>query len=82
MGKYTFDVERYKSLARQAVAEGCVLLKNENHTLPLKKGDKVSILQETPEGTMVRKRGVTGWYYGKFQIQNGTDRRTVSENQT
>lgn len=43
MGKYTFDVERYKSLARQAVAEGCVLLKNENHTLPLKKGDKVAV---------------------------------------
>ena len=53
-----------------------------DYQIPLKKGDRVSILQETPEGTMVRKRGVTGWYYGKFQIQNETDRRTVSENQT
>ena len=53
-----------------------------DYQIPLKKGDRVSILQETPEGTMVRKRGVTGWYYGKFQIQNGTDRRIVSENQT
>ena len=33
----------------------------------LKKGDRVSVLQKTPEGTMVRKRGVTGWYYGKLE---------------
>lgn len=27
MGKYYLDMEKYKQLARQAVAEGCVLLK-------------------------------------------------------
>ena len=38
-----------------------------DYQIPLKKGDRVSILQKTPEGTMVRKRGVTGWYYGKLE---------------
>lgn len=43
MGKYTLDMERYKSLARQVAAEGCVLLKNDNNTLPLRKGDRVAV---------------------------------------
>ena len=43
MGKYAVDSERYAALARQAVAEGCVLVKNENQTLPLRKGDKVAV---------------------------------------
>lgn len=38
-----------------------------DYQITLKKGDRVSILQKTPEGTMVRKRGVTGWYYGKLE---------------
>ena len=43
MGKYTLDMERYKSLARQVAAEGCVLLKNDNNALPLRKGDRVAV---------------------------------------
>ena len=43
MGKYTLDMEKYKSLARQAAAEGCVLLKNDNNTLPLKASDNVAL---------------------------------------
>ena len=38
-----------------------------DYQITLKKGDRVSVLQKTPEGTMVRKRGVTGWYYGKLE---------------
>ena len=41
MGRYALDMEKYADLARTASAEGCVLLKNDNSTLPLKKGDKV-----------------------------------------
>ena len=43
MSKKSVDLERYKSLARQAGAEGCVLLKNENNALPLRKGDNVAV---------------------------------------
>ena len=37
MGRYALDMEKYADLARTASAEGCVLLKNDNSTLPLKK---------------------------------------------
>lgn len=36
------DMERYVALARQVVAEGCVLLRNESNTLPIKQGCKVA----------------------------------------
>ena len=36
------DMERYACLARKAVAEGCVLLKNDERALPILKGCKVA----------------------------------------
>lgn len=43
MRQHTIDLDRYAKIARQVAAEGCVLLKNENDTLPLRKGDKVAV---------------------------------------
>ena len=69
MGKYYLDMEEYKRLARQAAAEGCVLLKNENNTLPLREGENVSVFGRiqftyyksgTGSGGLVNTRYVTG----------------------
>ena len=41
--KYTFDWKEYAKTARATVAEGCVLLRNENKALPIREGEKVSV---------------------------------------
>lgn len=41
--KYTFDWKEYAKTAREMIAEGCVLLRNENHALPIQKGERVSV---------------------------------------
>ena len=41
--KYTFDWKEYAKSARATVAEGCVLLRNENKALPIREGEKVSV---------------------------------------
>ena len=38
-----FSLERMAAKARQAAADGCVLLENRNNTLPLRKGDRVAL---------------------------------------
>ncbi len=43
MSKMILDSDKYISVARQAVAEGQVLLKNENQVLPLKEGTQVAV---------------------------------------
>ncbi|MCQ2591382.1 MAG: glycoside hydrolase family 3 C-terminal domain-containing protein [Treponema sp.] len=41
--KITLDWKKYEQTAREAIAEGCVLLENKNHTLPLETGAKVAV---------------------------------------
>ena len=41
--KYTLDYQKYAELARRVAAEGSVLLRNEEDTLPLRRGQSLSI---------------------------------------
>lgn len=63
------DWNRYLETARQVVAEGCVLLKNENHVLPFEKKEKIAVFGRiqrhyyksgTGSGGMVNVSKVTG----------------------
>lgn len=59
MIQHRLDLEKYARIARQAVAEGCVLLKNEKKALPLTKGDKVAVF------------GRCAFYYYKSGLGSG-----------
>ena len=69
MSDRVFSVEKYAAKARQAVAEGIVLLRNEGGVLPLEKGSKIALFGRsqfnyyksgTGSGGMVNTRYVTG----------------------
>lgn len=69
MNNYKLDMERYARLARQTVAEGCVLLENKDQILPLRKGEHVAVFGRMAfhyyksglgSGGLVNTRYVTG----------------------
>lgn len=38
-----------------------------DYALPVKKGDRLSVVKVTSRGIIAKKDGVTGWYYGKIK---------------
>ena len=69
MGKWILDFDDYSKVARKAAAEGQVLLKNENHVLPLKEHTQAAVFGRiqfhyyksgTGSGGMVNVNKVTG----------------------
>ncbi len=87
-----FDTDKFAKVARRAVAEGIVLLKNDNGVLPLKPGTKVALFGRsqfnyyksgTGSGGMVNTKYVTGVYEafvkdGRFSLNE--DLRAIYEN--
>ena len=79
MSKYVLDMEKYKQLARQASAEGCVLLKNDKDTLPIRGNQVVSVFGRiafhyyksgTGSGGLVNTSYVTGILDGLRTCEN------------
>lgn len=82
MAKRVFDIEKYAQKAREAAAEGIVMLKNDRGALPLKDGAKISIFGRiqfdyyksgTGSGGLVNTSYVVGILdaleqYGKYEI--------------
>jgi beta-glucosidase len=69
MLKFKLDMDNYAALVRQAAAEGCVLLRNEEKALPINKGERVSVFGRiqfhyyksgTGSGGLVNTTYVTG----------------------
>ena len=56
---FELNEKNYAKAARQAVAEGCVLLKNEGGVLPLVKGTKTAVF------------GIGAFYYYKGGLGSG-----------
>ncbi len=71
MNNCVFSYDAFTDKARQIIAEGCVLLRNENHALPLHKGCKTAVFGRAQmnyfksglgSGGLVNTRYVTGIY--------------------
>lgn len=43
MKQFALDMKKYQKLARQAAADGCVLLENQNQALPLKENERIAV---------------------------------------
>ena len=77
--KYTLDYNEYTKTARQAIADGQVLLKNDNNALPINNGAMVSVFGRmqnhyyksgTGSGGMVNVKKIYGILDALYEAQN------------
>ncbi len=85
MSKPILSYDDFAAKAREVIAEGCVLLRNEDNALPLHPGSKVAVFGRTQmnyyksglgSGGLVNTRYVTGIYEalqagGDYQLDSG-----------
>ncbi len=43
-----------------------------DYCLPVRTGDRVSIVEETGRGYLIKRDGITGWYYGELELEHGS----------
>ncbi len=84
MSSKIFETEKFAVLARRAVAEGVVLLKNENDVLPLEKGAKIALFGRTQFNYYKSGTGSGGMVNAKYVIGvrealEADDRFTLNE---
>ena len=63
--KYSFGTPEHRAVARQAVRESLVLLKNDNHTLPLKKSARINLAGKSADDIGNQCGGWTITWQGK-----------------
>ena len=69
--KKSFDVEAHHKLARRAAAESIVLLKNEDHILPLSSQKKIAVIGEFAE--KARYQGAGSSLVNPTKVENALD---------
>jgi beta-glucosidase len=63
--RYSFGTSEHRAVARQAVRESLVLLKNENHTLPLQKSARINVTGKNADDIGNQCGGWTITWQGK-----------------
>ena len=49
-----------------------------DYRLAVQPGDKLSLVQKTEKGCLVKKGGVTGWYHGQLRLLPGADHGSLT----
>lgn len=52
-------------------ADGTACEDSTDYCLPVKAGDTLRVVQPVTGGALVKKDGITGWYWGKFAMYHG-----------
>ncbi len=61
---YRLEVLNSRMWAREGSRAKCEF---SDYALPIQKGDRLSVVQQTSKGYLVKKDGCCGWYFGAFQ---------------
>lgn len=79
---YKLDYKEYAKVAREVVANGCVLIKNDKETLPIKKEEKVSVFGRIQLETYISGTGSGGmvnYPYLVNVVEGIKAKRTINE---
>ena len=55
--------------------DGTHAIDGTDYALPVRAGETVSLVKKTSRGTLIKKDGTTGWYFGRLVPEENTDQR-------